>query len=430
MSCEVSVVHRTATNELRATFGGPVRTPGDDGYDAARATWAGDLEQRPAIVAEALDARDMRAAVIAACTHDIPLAVQGAGHGTYVPSDGLLLKTGRVDRVQIDVERRIARVDAGASWGQVIAAAAPFGLVPPSGTHASVGVAGYTLGGGVGWLSRKHGFAADNLALVELVTAEGRAIAVSAEQAPELFWALRGAGRNFGVVTALEIRLAPCPTFYAGSAVFPLERAGELLAAFRDLAPRDPRELTTTVVLSRRSGPEPVVGLRSVYLGEADAGERALRRLLDAGGSPLSAAFGQVRYSETEALGTTPPHRFELFAELPDPLIAAAVERVADPDSGVVEIELRHWGGETARTDGTGPVGHRAVPFSMTIAGSPAAAGPLAAYATGGSFLNFLQDATLTQHAYTPSDFARLRGLKRRYDPGNVFGRTHNIAPA
>src|SRR5919199_3245455 len=134
-------------------FRGPVVVPGDDAYDAARATWAGGIEQRPAAVVEALGADDVRAAVVAAQDLGMPLAVQGTGHGTYVPADGsLLLSTRRMDGVLVDPDRRIARVGAGARWEQVIAAAAPFGLAPPSGSHASVGVAGYTLGGGVGWL--------------------------------------------------------------------------------------------------------------------------------------------------------------------------------------------------------------------------------------------------------------------------------------
>jgi FAD/FMN-containing dehydrogenase len=312
----------------------------------------------------------------------------------------------------------------------VIAAGAPFGLAPPSGLHATVGVAGYTLGGGVGWLSRKHGFAADNLLRAELVTADGRLITATAQQEPELFWALRGAGRNFGVVTALEIRLAPVPRVYAGTAVFPAARAHELLAAFRDLAPRHPDELTVTAVLSRVGpGGKPLVGLRGVYLGDAEEGRRALRPLLEAAGTPLSQSFRQMRYADTEGLGSSAPRQFELFADLPDHLITAAIGAVACPGSDVEEIEVRHWGGATARANDAGPVGHRHVPFSMTIAGSPTAPGPLAAHATGGSFLNFLHDTTKTDRAYTPADLARLRKLKRHYDPDNAFGRTHNIAP-
>jgi FAD/FMN-containing dehydrogenase len=366
---------------------------------------------RPEITVEALGAADVRAAVLTARERDLPLTVLGTGHGTFAPAGGgVLLRTAQMAGVHVDPERRVARVGAGARWEQVIAAAAPFGLAPPSGSHGSVGVAGFTLGGGVGWLSRKHGFAADNLLRADLVTADGRIVTATAEREPELFWALRGAGRNFGVVTALEIRLAPVASVYAGTASFPVERAGELLAAFRDLAPQLPDELTVTAVIS----PE-AVGVRAVSLD--GVGLRALQPLLDAAGTPTSRSFTEMTYAETESLGSTPPRQFELFDALPDDLITTAID-------ARTEIEVRHWGGAIA--EGDAPVGHRDVPFSMTIAGASPA---LAARATGGSFLNFLHDTTATHRAYTAADRARLRELKRRYDPDNVLGREHNIAP-
>jgi len=405
-------------------FRGPVVVPGDDAYDTARATWAGGIDQRPAAVVEATGANDVRGAVVAAQDLGMALAVQGTGHGTLVPADGaLLLNTRRMDGVLIDPDRRIARVGAGATWGRVIDAAAPFGLAPPSGSHASVGVAGYTLGGGVGWLARKHGFGADNLLRAEIVTADGRTRTVSAEHEPDLFWALRGAGRNFGVVTALEIRLAPVPRVYAGAATFPAERAQDLLAAYRELAPAFPDELMVNAVLRGDAA-----GIRAVYLGGAAEGARALQPLLAAAGTPAERSFREMTYAEAGGVGSTAPRNFELFEALPDPVIATAADAVAG--GGADEIEVRTWGGATARSEGNGPVGHRDVPFSMTIAGPAEAAAPLAAHATGGSFLNFLHDTTATHRAYTAADFARLRALKRRYDPDNVFGRTHIIVPA
>jgi FAD/FMN-containing dehydrogenase len=413
-----------AASARRAGFRGPIQLPGDEGYDAARATWAGGIEQFPAVVAEALDAADVRAAVLAARAHRMPLAVQGTGHGTYVECDGgLLLRTSGLDAVHIDPERRIARVGAGAVWGQVIAAAEPFGLAPPAGSHAAVGVAGYTLGGGVGWLARKQGFGADNLVRAELVTADGKIVSASAGERPDLFWALRGAGRNFGVVTELEIRLAPVATVYGGTAFFGIERAHALLAAFRDLAPHHPDELTVNAVIARDR-----VGLRAVYLGDAESGRRALAPLLAAAGEPVEQSFREITYAETEGIGSTAPRQFELFAALPDDVLATAIHTVAS--GGADEIEVRHWGGATTRALGNGPVGHRHVPFSMTIAGTPAGAAALAARATGGSFLNFLHDESETERAYTRADYARLRELKRRYDPENRLGSTHNIAPA
>ena len=200
----------SASDHLRPAFHGPLHLPGEAAYDAHRATWSGSIDPRPAVVAEASTASDVRAAVLIAREHGLPFAVQATGHGTHVPADGgLLLKTSQMAEVLVDLDRRIARVGPGAQWGDVIAAAAPCGLAPVTGSSPTVGVAGFTLGGGVGWLSRKLGFAADNLLRVDIVTADGRLVRASANEHADLFWAVRGGGGNFGVVTALEFRLHP-----------------------------------------------------------------------------------------------------------------------------------------------------------------------------------------------------------------------------
>ncbi|MES9602125.1 FAD-binding protein [Actinomadura sp. NPDC000929] len=383
---------------------------------------------RPAepLTVDATGPADVPAAVLASRERGLPLTVQATGHGTVVPPDeGLLLRTARMSRVLVDPSRRVARAEAGARWSHVIAAAAPLGLAPLSGSHASVGVTGYTLGGGVGWLSRRFGFAADHLLRAELVTADGRHLTADADHHPDLFWALRGGSGNFGVVTSLEFRLHPVSTVYAGVALFPAERAAEILTQFRDDAATRPDALSVSVALADHADHGRVVVLRAVYAGTAEDGARALRSLLKVAGPPLHDSFRTMPYAETESLGGTPPLHFHLYADLPDALISAIARSDA---SG---IEVRHWGGAMAcPAPGTGPVGHRDVPFSLTIEGSAADAAPLAAFATGGSFLNFLHDTSRTATAYTPEDFRRLREVKRAYDPQNVFHRNHNIRPA
>ncbi len=398
--------------------------PGEPAYDAHRATWSGGIDPRPAVVAEASTPSDVRAAVLIAQEHGLPFAVQATGHGTHVPADGgLLLKTSQMAEVLVDPDRRIARVGPGALWSDVIAAAAPCGLAPVTGSSPSVGVTGFTLGGGVGWLSRKLGFAADNLLRVDLVTADGRLVRASANDNADLFWAVRGGGGNFGVVTALEIRLHPVSRVYAGTATFPIARAAETLARYRDWAPSQPDELTTTVVLTKRS-----LAVRAAYVGEPDAAERALRPLWQAAGTPVTSDLRPMGYAETATLGGTPPRQFELFADLPDAVIGAAVDAVTRADAPANAVDVRHWGGAMAA--GAGPVGHRDVPFSITVDGAAEAAAPLARHATGGSFLNFLQAPARTHTAYTAADYGRLREVKRVHDPDNVFGLTHNIPPA
>ncbi|WP_396450337.1 FAD-binding oxidoreductase [Actinomadura sp.] len=388
---------------------------------AATATRTSDL-----LTVDAAGPADVRAAIIASRDRGLPLTVQATGHGTVVPPDeGLLLKTSRMSGVLVDPSRRVARAGAGARWSDVIAAAAPLGLAPLSGSHASVGVTGYTLGGGVGWLARRYGYAADNLLRARIVTADGRHLTADAGRNPDLFWALRGGSGNFGVVTSLEFRLHPVSTVYGGVALFPIERAADVLTRFRDEADARPDALSVSVAVTDHARHGRVVAVRGVYAGSAEDGARALRSLRESGGPPLQDDFRTMPYAETESLGGTPPHHFHLCADLPDPLIAAIAGSAA---SG---IEVKHWGGAMARpAPDAGPVGHRDVPFSLTVDGTAGDDAALAPYATGGSFLNFLHDTSRTATAYTPDDFRRLREVKRAYDPQNVFHRNHNIRPA
>ncbi|TYK43877.1 FAD-binding oxidoreductase [Actinomadura decatromicini] len=389
--------------------------------NATTATHTRDLR-----TVQATGPADVRTAILTARVQGLPLTVQATGHGTVVPPDeGLLLRTSRMSRVLIDPERRTARVGPGARWGDVIAAAAPLGLAPLSGSHASVGVTGYTLGGGVGWLARRFGFAADHLLRADVITADGRALTADADRDADLFWALRGGGGNFGVVTSLEFRLHPVSTVYAGTALFPADRAGEVLSRFRDESADRPDELSVTVAVTNHPAHGRVVAVRGVHSGDPADAVRALRSLRNAAGRPLHDDFRPMPYAETESLGGTAPIHFHLCADLPDSLIAAIA------GSSASAIEVRHWGGAMARPGGdSGPVGHRHVPFSLAVEGTAADAAPLAAYATGGSFLNFLGDPSKTATAYTPADHRRLREVKRAYDPQNVFHRNHNIEPA
>jgi FAD/FMN-containing dehydrogenase len=436
----LSALTTTATSapvgELLRTFGGPIHLPGDETYDAQRAALNPAFDSRPAVVAEAMTPTDVRTAVEVARTHGLPFAVQSTGHGTFVPSDGgLLVKTSRLAQVLVDPDRRIARVGPGARWSEVIAAAAPFGLAPLSGSSPAVGVSGYTLGGGVGWLGRKYGFAADSLLRVDVATADGRHLTASRGVHPELFWALRGGGGNFGVVTALEFRLHPVAEAYGGAAYFPIERAAETLAYYRDWAATQPDELTTTVVLMQRSPKAgidgPVLAIRGFYVGSPADGERALRPLRRIAGAALVDEFRPMTYPDAASIGGTAPRQLELYDALPDPLVDTVVDAVGGEAPTIAAVEVRQWGGAMADAGpDAGPVGHRDVPFSITIDGSAEAAAPLAAYATGGSYLNWLHDTSRTADAYTPADFARLRDVKRAYDPDNAFRRHHNIPPA
>ena len=419
---------------LRSVLRGQVHQPGDDGYDRTRRDPHQRVDAHPAVVAEACEAADVRTAVAWARTGGVPLAVQSTGHGTHVASDGgLLIRTSGMARVLIDPDRRTARVGPGTQWAEVIDAAAPLGLVPLSGSHADVGVAGYALGGGLGWLSRKHGFAADSLLRADVVTADGRQVTASRDSHPDLFWALRGGGGNFGIVTSLEFRLYPVATVYAGIAYYPVERAADTLARYREWTATEPDELTTAVVLVS-APPEldvdgPVLAIRALYTGRASQARRALRLLLDAAGPAVLDRMREMRYAQTGTIPGVAPRNFDLVTGLPDRLVGDLVHAVTSRAADAVEV--RHWGGAMAAAGAdAGPVGHRDVPYSVIVSGPPEAAAPVASHATGGSFLNFLHDVTRTEIAYTPDNYRRLRAIKRDWDPDNVLGLGHNIPPA
>ncbi|MGN9780941.1 FAD-binding oxidoreductase [Nonomuraea sp. ZG12] len=429
----------TAERRLRARFDGALHLPGDAGYDRLRCSAFTPVDPRPALVAEASGVQDVQAAVVAARDAGLPLAVQATGHGTHAPCDGgLLLRTSRMDRVFLDPRRRVARVGPGARWGQVITAAQPFGLAPLSGSHADVGVTGYTLGGGLSWLSRAFGFAADSVLRAQVVTADGRLVTATPDSHPDLHWALRGGGGNFGVVTSLEFRLHPVARVVAGTACFPAGRVGEIVTRYRDLLAGLPDELSTALVLTSMPDdpqlPAPVRGrrvlqLKAMYAGDAGRARRLLRPLWRAAGPALTEDFRTMPYAEA-SLGGTAPAQVELLKELPDEAIAA-IMRVAGPDDGPA-VEIRHWDGAMGRPGpGAGPAGHRDTRLSVIAdAGSPALADALRPHTGGGAFLNFLHDPTRTAEAYTEADHRRLTTVKRRYDPFNAFGVTHNIPPA
>jgi FAD/FMN-containing dehydrogenase len=443
-------------NAVRDAIGGRVYVAGEGGYEAARLPWQRRLDPHPALIVEAANASDVRTALRFAREQDLALAVQSTGHGAVnIPDGGLLLKTNAMSSVAIDAGRRVARVGGGALWSDVIAAAAPHGLAPLSGSSPTVGVTGYTLGGGTGWLSRVYGFAADSVRSFELVTAEGELVTVSAAEHPDLFWALRGGGGNFGVVTSLEFELFPVATVYAGVAMFDVGRAAEALSLYREWALDEPDESNTALVVAQLPPapqlPEPVRGkrvlmLRAFYVGTADEGRRVLEPLYEAAGTPILDGMRATSFPDAAAMMPPPPPgisemHIELFEQVPDAVIDAAVEGA----DGVMGIELRHWGGEMSRPDeNAGPIGHRQIPFSIVagglaetpedaermMAGVRTVADRLRPHSTGDSWLNFLSDPTRTADAYTAADYARLRQVKAAYDPDNVFAANHNIPPA
>src|SRR5689334_4754526 len=355
---------------------GAVFRPGDPGYDDHRKPLNPSLNPHPALVVQAAGIADVQAVVLGARRHALPFAVQATGHGTHVAhDDAVLLRTGTMASVVIDPDRRVARVGPGARWGDVLRAAAPFGLAPLSGSSPDVGVTGYTLGGGLGWLARRYGLAADSVLRALVVTADGELTVADPDRNAELFWALRGGGGSFGVVTGLEFRLYPVGPVFAGAVIVGRERAAETLSYYRDWIERVPDALSTAVLLNRDGS----LVVKAMYAGSADRGRRLLEPLLRVAGPVREDGRRVVEYAQA-AMGGTYARTFDQVHVLDDDLIAALVD---EPDA---TVEVRHWGGRIARDSGA--AAHRAAPLSVILDTVPSerAAAALGRSGIGSSF--------------------------------------------
>ncbi|MER7457528.1 FAD-binding oxidoreductase [Micromonospora sp. NPDC126480] len=407
------------TIRLALQTAGPLLLPGDAGYDEHRRPLNPALDPRPAAVVRAAHTEDVRRAVLAARHHELPFAVQATGHGTHVAHDGaLLLRTDAMSAVLIDPDRRVARVGPGTRWGDVLAAAAPFGLAPLSGSSPDVGVVGYTLGGGLGWLARAHGLAADSVLRARVVTADGTVRIADADRNPDLFWALRGGGGSFGVVTELEFRLYPITRVYAGAVTFGRERAAETLLHYRDWIERVPDALSTALLLTRDGS----LVVKAMYAGDPDRGRALLEPLLAAAGPVVHDGLRVVDYPRA-AMGGTFARTFDQVRVLDDDLVAALA---AEPDA---TVEIRHWGGRIARDSGA--AAHRDAPLSVVLdtVPTPGTAAALRRAGLGSSFLNFLPDPARTATAFTARNWAALRRIKAAHDPDNVFAAGLAVPP-
>ncbi|MCK2216189.1 FAD-binding protein [Actinomadura sp. ATCC 31491] len=413
-------------------FTGPVHRPGEERYDELRRGLNPAVDARPAVVAEAYGVADLRAALLAARAHGVPFAVQATGHGTHAAADdGVLVRTSPMASVLVDPVRRVAKVGPGARWGEVVAAAAPFGLAPLSGSAPGVGVTGYTLGGGLGWLARLHGFAADSVLRAEVLLADGRHVTASPDSHPELFWALRGGGGGFGVVTSLEFRLHPVARVHSGFAYFPIEAAGELLEAYRTWIDDAPDALSTAVVLRRMPADGPLPGrhvaqLKVVHAGDEAEGRRLLAPLWRAAGPALLDETRTTTYADT-AMGGTPNRHMSMLEEVPGEVVDVLVAAAGQAQT----VEIRHWGGAMGRPGpDAGPVSHRGTRLSVIVdTPVPGLAEALRPYDNGGTFLNFLADTRRTAAAWSAADHGRLRQVKRAYDPDGVFRVGHVVEP-
>jgi FAD/FMN-containing dehydrogenase len=439
---------------LRGEISGVVLLPGDEAYEEMRLGWNRAIDQRPALIVVASHVEDVQKAVRYADAHNLGIAVQLTGHGIKYPADdNMLILTTRLNQVSVDAQARTARVEGGVVWQQVLDAATPHGLAPLLGTSPHVGVTGYTLGGGIGWLARRYGLAADSVRSIEVVTPDGELHHCSAAQESELFWGLRGGGGNFGVVTAMEFALYPVSTLYGGALTYPGVLAGDALRFYREWIKDLPDELTSSILVIKYPPlpqlPDAMRGklfvvVRAAYVGERAQGEQLMKAWLE-WQAPLTNTLREVPFSEVGTISNdsvTPVTVYpssDMLRDLPDEAIEIITRYATESTSPVVASELRHAGGAISRADSSAnAIGNRDATFYLVIGGPAFTAETRAAmepyirrykdelrpYLHGGIYLNFAGSSEARERvkdAYSPQDYARLLALKQQVDPKNLF---------
>jgi FAD/FMN-containing dehydrogenase len=443
---------------------GSLLTPDSPGYDEARTVWNAMIDRRPGLIVRCADATDVARAVRFARSHDLLVAVRGGGHniaGNAVCDGGLVIDLSLMRSIQIDQATRTARVGAGCTLGDVDRTTQGYGLATPLGVNSTTGIAGLTLGGGFGWLSRRLGLTIDNLLSAEVVTAEGEIVRASARENPDLFWAIRGGGGNFGIVTRFEFQLHQIgPEVLSGLVIHPLASAREVLRFYRDFLPTTPEEFACWFVL-RLAPPLPflppewhgktILALAMCWSGDIAEGERVAAPLRGFG-KPLADVVGRAPYADWQtALDPllTPGFRnywkSHDFRELSDGLIdvlLAYAGKIPDPNS---EIAYAQLGGAISEVPQQATAyGHREAQFAMNVHGrwadeemDEACIGwardlfkSAAPFATGAVYVNFMtQDEGERVRAAYGSNYERLVQLKRKYDPTNLFRLNQNIRP-
>ncbi len=449
---------------LDAGLRGATLAEGDDGYTEAREIWNGMVDRKPALVIRAMGTEDIRAAVNFARDHGLRMSVRAGGHqiaGLAVEEGSLMLDLSQMRAVDVDPEARTARVEPGATLGDVDGATQEHGLAVPVGVNSTTGISGLTLGGGFGWITRKYGMTIDNLLSAEVVTADGSVLKVSETENPDLFWAIRGGGGNFGVVASFEFRLHPVgPEVLSGLIVHPLSEATELLPKFRELCDAAPDELTIWSVL-RKAPPLPflpeewhgreVLIFAACYAGDMAEGEAAMRDLR-ALGSPIADVIGPHPFTGWQAAfdplltpGARNYWKSRDFLALGDGTIGAILEAVGHLPDPQCEVFIAHVGGAMARvaSDATA-FPQRDSHFTMNVHtrwDDPANDAACISWARGlfeataadaapSVYVNFMpeDEPERLAEAYG-GNLDRLREIKARYDPANLFRVNHNIQP-
>jgi FAD/FMN-containing dehydrogenase len=449
----VTLDHATI-EALRTSLRGELLRPGDEGYDAARQVHNGMIDKHPALIARCAGAVDVMRAVAFAREHQLQVAVRGGGHnvtGNAVSDGGLMIDLAPMKGLRIDPVNRTARCEAGLTWGEVNQDAQIFDLAATGGFVGTTGVAGLTLGGGLGWLLRKHGLACDNLLAADVVTADGQFLTANEDQNADLFWGLRGGGGNFGVVTSFEFRLHPAGMVLAGPVIHPLAQGAEVLRFYRDFAAMAPEELTSGVLFATLPDVGPVVAVGFVYAGSIADGEAVVRPLREFG-APVADAVQPMPYSAAQTMvdafwprGLQNYWKSTFLTDLDDGAIETLVSHFATVPSPQTVAVLEHFGGAMRRIAPEATAfPHRQLDYDIVITSmwtDPAEAerniawtrdfsDALRPFAPAAVYVNYLgvEGEERVRAAYGVN-YDRLVALKTRYDPANLFRLNQNVVP-
>lgn len=449
---------KVAIEQLARGLNGRLLRPGETGYDAARTIWNGMVDKRPAMIAQCAGVSDVRRSVDFARDHGLLLSVRGGGHnvaGNAVCDGGLMIDLSPMRGIRVDAQQRTVRADGGCTWRDLDRETAAFGLATTGGIIPATGIGGLTLGGGLGWLMRKHGLSCDNLLSADVVLASGELVTAGPTENADLFWGLRGGGGNFGVVTSFRYRLHPVDQVLGGMVIHPLERAREVLGYLREFTRSAPDELVCMAVLLTGPDGAQILAVVICYCGPIAQGERVLRPLRQFG-PPVADQVAPIPYVQLQGLleAGFPPGlqnywKSSFLRDLSDDAIAVAIEAFRHVPSPSSAIAFEQLGGAMSRVgENDSAFGHRSAPFnflvlsswpspadnSKQIAWTRSLAEAMQPFSAGGVYVNYLGHETdegrdRIRAAYGPTKYDRLLALKKKYDSGNLFRINQNIRP-
>jgi FAD/FMN-containing dehydrogenase len=432
---------------------GRVVRPSDEGYDNVRRHYNALIDKRPALIVQCAGVGDVMDAVAFARAHNVLVSVRGGGHnvaGRALLDGGMVIDLSHMKGIRVDPRRRTIRAQGGVTWGEFDRESQMFGLATTGGLVSTTGIAGFTLGGGLGWLMRRFGLACDNLLSVDLVTADGEFLTVTADENPELFWGLRGAGPNFGIATALEYRLHPVGPVLAGRLVYPFDRAKEVFRVYREVVDEAPDELTAHFGLRIAPDGAPAAGVTLCYSGPIERGEEIIRPLRQVG-PPRADLISTMPYRQVQRLvdplypsGVCHYWKSSFLARVDDDALDTIVAHAAEISSPLTSVVVEQLGGAVARVgaDETS-FGHRRAAFDILITSlwtDPSESErhvqwtrdfweAMQPYISGGTYVNYLDADRPSDAAYEAPTYGRLVALKNRYDPANFFRMNVNIQP-